>query len=154
MLSNYIQRFIKYNEKLIEQGELFRLLCRCHRDARSELSTVWAECGLEDESRSKPKAITDGEAFRDILDDIMSNKIGIKTASRSYLTGPGMTHTYQYVEFLNGSGDAFEIEQKVCDELDKLDVWYDYVEVKDHLAFDYKTDKSYKTNKLVVKMHA
>ena len=153
MLSNYMQRFIKYNEKLIDQGELFRLLCRCRRDARSELSTVWAECGIEDQSRRKPKVITDGEAFQDILDDIMNNKLGIKTASRSYSTGPGMTHTYQYVEFLSASGDAFEIEQSVCDELDKLNVWYDYVEVQDYLAFDYKTNKSYKTNKLVVKMH-
>lgn len=153
MLSTYMQRFIKYNEKLIERGELFRLLCRCHRDFRSELSTVWAECDLDDLSKNKPKVITDGNDFQDILDEIVNNKLGIKTASRSYSTGPNMTHMYQYVEFLSGSGDAFDIEQRVCDELDKLDVWYDYVEITDHLGFDYKASKSYKTNKLVIKMH-
>lgn len=148
-----MKRFINYNEKLIDRGELFLLTNRCHRDARRELETILSECDIKDESSHKPQAITDGGEFEDTLDDIISNKLGIKTVSRSYSTGPGMTHTYQYVEFKTATGDAFDIEQAVCDELDKLDVWYDYVEISDYIGFDYKTSRSYKTNKLVIKMH-
>lgn len=153
MLSEYIINFINYNSKLIDKGDIFLLMNRCHRDYRTELEEVLTDSSIEGVSYSKPKVISDPDVFEDTLKEVMT-RLNIDYDSHSITTGPGMTYTYQFVDFDNPYDCPHKLEQIVCDELDKLNVWYDYVDVNPrHVAWDYKTDTSHKTNKLKIKMH-
>ena len=153
MLSEYIINFINHNSKLIDKGDIFLLMNRCHKDYRKELEGVLSDSGIEEVSYSKPKVISDPDAFDDTLKEILAH-LNINYDSRSMSTGPGMTYTYQFVDFDNPYDCLHKLEQTVCDELDKLNVWYDYIEVDPrYLARDYKTNTTYRTNKLIIKMH-